>query len=553
MTPMPVTGLRQQVGVSAAVLFALFVLLRLGLVNRHGLWADELFSLAMATGHSLEHPPSQADPAQGDYVEAAHAVPPSAYRRYLEHDHPPAGPMRVLRAVRLSDTSPPLYYLLLYPWTRVLGPTDAALRLFSVAWALACLPVLGSLARRIGGRVARGPTYFLFTVSPLCIFYSTEGRMYTLLWFWTLAGMWLALELRRRGLRPGLWLPWVAVGVAGLLTHYFYAWVWAAALAWLGLSPGRLPRWSVAAAVVLIGLLVLPWYGRLPEILASWRATGSWLNERPADYYPVLYWLYLPWSYFSVHGIWGVPIPFDLITVAVFLVVVRALGRQRGRSWLRPRRRLLWLWLVAACLGPVAFDFLRGTYIVTQARYAIAGMPAAFTLLGLGLGRLSARHCRHLLMLMGLVWLLAIARMYAGRTRAFEPFREVGQLLAAQAGTGDLVLVHSIPSGVAGIARYMDAAGASPGVGFASWVGQLRQRRVPEDLLRLAAGRRRIILVKLHDVDQPAPQEDWLRRHASLIGERQLYKAWILYFVPRGGATFAEPTRPGPAPTSPSH
>jgi hypothetical protein len=536
------------------VLFALFVLLRLGLVNRHGLWADELFSLAIATGHSLEHPPAQADPALGDYIEAPRALPPAAYSRYLKHDSPPAGPERVVRAVFLSDTSPPLYYLLLYAWTRALGTGDAALRLFSVAWALASLPVVLSLARRIGGRASLGPTYFLFTLSPVCIFYSTEGRMYSLLWFWTVAAMWLALELRRRGLRPGLFLLWVAVGAAGLLTHYFFAFVWAAAVAWLGLHPRRLSRWSQVAGVALVGLLVLPWFAYLPESLAAWRATDSWLKERPADYYAVLYWLYLPWSNFSIHGIWGVPILADLANVALFLTVFAAVWKRLGWSLFTPRRRLLWLWLMAACLGPIAFDLLKGTYIVTQARYAIAGMPAAFLLLGLGLGRLPARQCRRFLLLIGLAWLLAIARFYVGRTRAFEPFPQVGQLLAAQAGSDDLVLVHSIPSGVAGVARYMETAGASPEVHFASWTGQLKQRRVPDDLLRLAAGRKRVIIVKLHEVDEPAPEEDWLRQHAVLDSERQLYKAWIISFVPSGAETFREPEvgSSAPAPTSPT-
>jgi hypothetical protein len=49
--------------------FAFCVLLRIALVDRHGLWADEFFSLAMATGHSLEHPADRADPAFGDYMD----------------------------------------------------------------------------------------------------------------------------------------------------------------------------------------------------------------------------------------------------------------------------------------------------------------------------------------------------------------------------------------------------------------------------------------------------------------------------------------------------
>ena len=43
------------------------------LQERHCLWVDELFSLAIATGHSLEHPAAAAKPALGDFVEPEHA------------------------------------------------------------------------------------------------------------------------------------------------------------------------------------------------------------------------------------------------------------------------------------------------------------------------------------------------------------------------------------------------------------------------------------------------------------------------------------------------
>jgi hypothetical protein len=48
-------------------------LLRVALAVQPGLWADEIFSLAMATGHSLEHPAADADPSLGDFVEPAQA------------------------------------------------------------------------------------------------------------------------------------------------------------------------------------------------------------------------------------------------------------------------------------------------------------------------------------------------------------------------------------------------------------------------------------------------------------------------------------------------
>src|SRR4051812_18496009 len=82
---------RRRLGLILGVtLFFVAACLRIGLVPRTGLWADELFSLAMATGHSLEHKADIADATKGDYVESHDAVAPDVYRQYLRHDSPPA-------------------------------------------------------------------------------------------------------------------------------------------------------------------------------------------------------------------------------------------------------------------------------------------------------------------------------------------------------------------------------------------------------------------------------------------------------------------------------
>ena len=55
-------------------LFAVTAVLQIAIAGRQCLWADEIFSLAIATGHSLEHPAAAAQPQLGDFVEPDHAV-----------------------------------------------------------------------------------------------------------------------------------------------------------------------------------------------------------------------------------------------------------------------------------------------------------------------------------------------------------------------------------------------------------------------------------------------------------------------------------------------
>jgi hypothetical protein len=130
--------------------------LRVVAALRPGLWADEIFSLAMATGHSLEHPPAVTDPSVGDFVEPRQPGSSSFFSRYTEHEEPPAGIRRVLRAVLLSDTSPPLYYLLLNYWSppELLEPwlRDRGFCTTSLFSVLGFTLVAPAVAPRPGGR-----------------------------------------------------------------------------------------------------------------------------------------------------------------------------------------------------------------------------------------------------------------------------------------------------------------------------------------------------------------------------------------------------------------
>jgi hypothetical protein len=56
-------------------LFVATALLRIFFLSGTGLWGDEVFSLAVATGHSLEGPAAAARPELGDFVEPDHPVP----------------------------------------------------------------------------------------------------------------------------------------------------------------------------------------------------------------------------------------------------------------------------------------------------------------------------------------------------------------------------------------------------------------------------------------------------------------------------------------------
>lgn len=506
------------------------------IAGRSTLSVDELFSLAMATGHSLEHPAAIADERLGDWVEAPIAVPAVVYRRYLAHDEPPAPATRVLRAVRLSDTSPPLYYVLLHYWTRAFGTGDRALRLFSVMCAAGAFPFLMYLARRAGGPAAVVPVCVLFVVSPSAVAYASEGRMYALVWLLSSALISLTLILGRHGPpRPTLVL-WVVTGAAGLLTHYFFAFIWAACVIWLAVHRARWRTTAFWAAVLATALIVAPWYVTIPETLHQWRVTAGWLDGRLGRRNTVLGPLKLTWGLLSGHGDWDraglLRWPLTAVLASLAVVLVRT-GRRRA---LVGPGLLLALCVAAASLGLLLLDLALGTLTTLFPRYALAGLPPALTLVATALARIRSPWRAALLSLLTVAALAADWTIYTATSRHDQAFRDIAADLRATAPSGDVVaLVHSVPSGVLGVSRYAD-----PDVRIASWVGQLRQRRVPESIAALTSGGSVVVFIQIHAVGEPAPEEDWLRNNATVIHEGKRGVGRLVTFRPSGGVRFGQ-------------
>lgn len=538
--------------------------LRALVAGRQGLWADEVFSLAMATGHSLEHPASTAQLGRGDFVEQREAVAPREYAALLRHETPPAGLARVVQAVRRSDTSPPLYYLLLHEWTLVLGTSDLSLRLFSIACALAAAPFLLALARRAGGAPAMSAVAALFSLSPACIFYSVEGRMYSLLWLLAAAWLWATERLRACGPRALTFAFWALSGAAGLWTHYFFIFGWSASVAWLMVRPGKVSRgaWALGAVVVLGS--VFPWYRQIPALLSAWRITGDWLTLQPHGYRPIVTHAQLLWSYFSIRGVWGVGVVWDILNLASYgaLACLAWLALRRRSGQLRPTGVALpIIWSLAAVAGVIAFDVLRGTYAAAVPRYALTGLPAALLVVALALGRLGPRARGVLLIFLSFLCLVGDRRIWLDPHRQASDYRAIGETLAREARPGDVVIIHSIPSGVCGVSRYLESALGSAGPlpsgaavtgptsgepraktketpPVAAWVGQLGERRMPGDLEALLAGRSRALLVYVHAVGDPPTPYRWLLEHAHKVETRVFADGAIHYFVPSEGEAF---------------
>ncbi len=148
-----------------------------------------------------------------------------------------------------TESTPPLYYALVWLWTKLAGTSEWGLRSLSALAGVAAVPVIYAIGAALKSpRVGLVAAAFA-TVSPLLVWYSQEARAYML--FMLLTSVALLFLLRGR-----VWL-WALASAAALATHYFAAVVIAPMALWMLYKRVPRARWAIGA-VTLAGLALLP-------------------------------------------------------------------------------------------------------------------------------------------------------------------------------------------------------------------------------------------------------------------------------------------------------
>jgi mannosyltransferase len=171
-----------------------------------------------------------------------------------------------------SESTPPLYYILVWAWTKVFGAGPIGFRSLSALAGTLTIPVLYAAGREISPRVGLWAAA-LAAFNPAMFYYSQEARAYALLILF--AGV--AFVLWQRALR----IPdrrhlamWAGASALALLTHYFAAFLFVGEAVILARRVGRRRAWAPIGAVVLVGVALLP-------LAAAQRGDGkvSWIEE----------------------------------------------------------------------------------------------------------------------------------------------------------------------------------------------------------------------------------------------------------------------------------
>jgi uncharacterized membrane protein len=129
-------------------------------------------------------------------------------------------PGEMLAAIPQTESTPPLYYLLAWGVTHVLGHGEVGLRALSAVAGTVTIPIAcaagSALATRRVGLVAAA----LAATSPILVWYSQEARAYALVVALTALSLLCFARARERPSRERL-AAWAAAAMAALATHYF--------------------------------------------------------------------------------------------------------------------------------------------------------------------------------------------------------------------------------------------------------------------------------------------------------------------------------------------
>ena len=317
-----------------------------------------------------------------------------------------------------------LYYFLLHFWMG-LGDSETVIRLLSVVFAVATVPLVYALGARLFDASTGLVAALLFAVNSFVIRYAQEARGYTLALFLATAASYLFV----RALRDRRWPWWIAWGVVGGVStyaHFFCGLVVTAHLVTLVVMTRRGSiGWRVPAiGVALVGVLVAPL-----AAFVAWRTEGqiSWIPEPELSDFPS--------ALTDVSG-GGLLLGLALLALAVYGLARPGVAASESAI---PWRTLLAAWFLVPVFASFAVSFAQPVFL---SKYLIVVLPALALAAAYGLMRLGPLVVRAVALVA--IAALAVAGLvdWYGR-EAREPWRAVVSHVVDEAHRGDAVILFS--------------------------------------------------------------------------------------------------------------
>jgi cellulose synthase (UDP-forming) len=367
----------------------------------------------------------------------------------LQEARLPLGTM--VRNLFTWDVHPPLYYTVLHAWVAIAGTSEIALRVPSVVFGTAAVPLVYFVARRLTTEHGAMFAAALGAASPFWIWHSDEARMYTLLLALSLAAL-LALFVACERNRARYWVVYAVVTALSLYSHYFGALMLPVHVAWVVLQrPARLlvRRWLLAFAAALVPLIAWLVVMVLHDGVAGVAAINTGVVAAPQDHslLGVVYGIFLFLLVYLVgygqalgHGAGILGIVSRVVAGSWPLVAVASVVSRRIGRWLRSRAAyFLGFWIVFLLTTVYLLNLWKGN--VWMQRYLIIVSPALFIVIGIGLARAFRPVAIGLALTLLSLSVASVAENFDRGNPSSENWRGVAAVVRHSARPGDAVVV----------------------------------------------------------------------------------------------------------------
>jgi hypothetical protein len=393
--------------------------------------------------------------------------------------------------ITAEDVHPPLYYLLLALWQRVVGVNLFSARYLSVLMSLPCVPLIYVVARAwLRRRNVATLSALLMAWLPLAVYYGAVVRMYALAPSFVLLAAYGALKPRR---------IWFVIGALGaMLTLYHSVWALAAIFVYAFVRASVFGRRSLVVSTLIAGVAYLPWAAyALPMFFA--RAAAQTNHNVLQDFGA---------RYFVENGILSLTMSQQVGWLGVGVIaVILLLGTARFA-----KNNVLPMLAIALTLAGVSYAARQWAFnarmLITAAPFLALWLGGAIASLPRGVWQMA------LVALFGVYFNTSTQFVYAKSLEVFDPYDpHVYQVRLAQGRADDVAFFNVLsPAGF----YALDRAPTNPQWSYAlTWDPVIEDRARWETRITDAAQSHARLWVVLYRglVDANGDLRGWLDTH----------------------------------------
>lgn len=354
-----------------------------------------------------------------------------------------SNPIEIIKSAQ--DAHPPLYYLILHFWIKILGDSEFSVRFPSVIFGVITIYVVYKFCLEFWNNKVALLSSLITGISTFQVFYSQEARMYSLLCLLSaLSFLYFAKILKEQKLE--FYVLHLFTNIFLLYTHlYGFFILFAQVIYVLFIERKKLKEFGVAISITFLFyiprlLLVLKQLGNILISGEFWLPRPNLMDfvKTLAQFAGATYPMPRDDSGAIILKKFVIEYLAPGILLSIMLVLF-SLSIFKFKNFSGERRKI-YIMLLIWFLSPILIPYVLSQFVTPFyfARYAIASSIAFYILVSIGFENLEAKFERYLLNVVILLSIMNLAWYYTKTNK--EQWRESVKFIEERANSEDLII-----------------------------------------------------------------------------------------------------------------